>query len=456
MIAVLVAVLLVSTALPAGADVIDDYIGRQMEQLRLPGLALAIVQNGEVKAVRTYGKADLELDAPVTHDTVFEIGSVTKQFTAAAVMMLVEDGKLRLDDSIATHLPEVPEAWRAITIRHLLTHSSGLQEYLSLEEVADQAHTLGHREMTRLFTRRIKQEFLPGETWAYSNTGYLLVGDIIERVSEQSYWDFLRRRVFGPAGMHATRSSEPQAIIRFRANGYGWTDGAYENRSALSEAAYSAGAIVSTIGDMARWAIALHVGGLLSNASRDQSWTPLTVTRGRVPPFSYGFGWVIDRERGHRALFHSGGTPGFSSAIRHYPDDGVTVIVLANRGDRILDQIPLELAGMILPQIARIETADPDGRRSERLENALRGFIAAKPDPREFTPAMRLFLSTATARGLGEWIASHGELKSLRYVQSERTGPDAVLRYRAAIGGAELWFSFTLTANNEIAQIYWW
>jgi D-alanyl-D-alanine carboxypeptidase len=203
-----VGVLLVCAALPARADIIDDYLARQMRQLRLPGLALAVVRDGKVETIRTYGEANLELDVLVTRDTVFELGSLTKQFTAVAVMMMVEDGKLRLDHSIATYLPEVPEAWRAITVRHLLTHSSGLRGYLSVPGLADQAHALGHREMTRLFSTRITQEFSPGETWAYSNTGYLLLGDIIERASGQSYWEFLRTRVFAPAAMHATRSSE--------------------------------------------------------------------------------------------------------------------------------------------------------------------------------------------------------------------------------------------------------
>ena len=448
--------LFVCVALPARADSIDDYVARQMRSLRLPGVALAVVRDGKVETLRTYGKANLELDAPVTRNTVFELGSLTKQFTAAAVMMLVEDRKLALDDTIATHLPEVPEAWRAITVRHLLVHSSGLQEYLSVPGLPDQAHALGQREMTRLFASRITGEFSPGSTWAYSNTGYLLLGDLIERVSGQSYWDFLRARVFGPAGMYATRSSEPRAVIRDRAAGYGWNGGAFENRPSLSENAYSAGAIASTITDMTRWAMALHSGRLFSKASLAQLWTPLTVTGGPVPPFSYGFGWVVDQEHGRRVVLHGGGTPGFSSAIRHYPDEGLTVIVLANHGDRIIDQMPLDIAGIVLPGVARREGAQPDARLSERLADSLRDVMAGKANPAAFTPAMQAFLSTATARGLGLWIASHGALKALRFVQTERVGDRRVLRYRAVLGDAQVWFSFTLTPANEIAQIYWW
>lgn len=450
------AVLVVCMTSPARADTIDDYVARQMQTLRLPGLALAVVRGGKVMTLRTYGKANLELDAPVTRDTVFELGSLTKQFTAVAVMMLAEDGRLRLDDSIAAHLPEVPEAWRAITIRHLLTHSAGLQDYLTIAGLPEQSHALSHREMTRLFAARITREFPPGDTWAYSNTGYLLLGDIIERASGQSYWEFLRARVFVPAGMQATRSSEPRAVIRDRATGSGWNNGAFENRPSLSENAYSAGAIVSTITDMTRWAMALQAGALISKASRYQIWTPVTVALGPLPPFSYGFGWVVDRERGRRVVLHSGGTPGFSSAIRHYPDEGLTVIVLANHGDRIIEQVPLEIAGMVFPDVARREAPDPDAGLSARLAEALRGVTAGRANPRDFTPAMQAFLSTATARGLGEWIASHGALTSLRYGQTDPLGAHRVLRYRAVVGDARLWFSFTLTAGNEIAQIYWW
>jgi CubicO group peptidase (beta-lactamase class C family) len=450
------AALVVCLAQPARADRIDEYVAEQMRALKLPGLALAVVRNGTVETLRTYGAADRERGAAVTRDTVFELGSLTKQFTGVAVMMLVEDGKLRLDDGIATHLPEVPEAWRAITIRHLLTHSSGLRDYLSIPGLPDRAHALGHREMTGLFATTVPQEFSPGDTWAYSNTGYLLLGDIIERASGQSYWEFLRARVFVPARMPATRNTDPRAVIRERASGYGWDRGRFENRPALSENAYSAGAIASTITDMTRWAIALQAGTVPSKTARDQIWTPLTTTRGPIPPFSYAFGWVVDQERGHRAVLHSGGTPGFSSALRHYPNEELTVIVLANHGDRIIDQIPLEIAGMVLPEVARRDAPDPDAGLSARLAAALRDFTAGRSNPRDFTPAMQAFLSTATARGLAEWIASHGALTSLRYVQTEPLGRHRVLRYRAAIGDARLWLSFTLTADNAIARIYWW
>jgi CubicO group peptidase (beta-lactamase class C family) len=443
-------------ALLARADGIDAYVEKQMRQLRLPGVAVAIMRSGQPASIRTYGVASLENDVRVTADTVFELGSLSKQFTATAVMILVEEGKIDLDKPAATYLPELPAAWQDITVRHLLTHSAGLQEYLSVKGLPDEAHALDHRAMTRLFAERVKREFAAGETWAYSNTGYLLLGDIIERLAGTSYWSFLEARVFKPAGMANTRSSAPRAVIRNRASGYGWRDGAFENRPALSENAYAAGAIVSTIADMAKWEAAMQKGSLLSPAGWRALWTPLRVRTRNVPPLHYAFGWVVDHERGHRAVLHSGGTPGFSSAFRRYPDDGVAVVVLANHGDRIIDHMPREIAAMVHPVVARQGPTEGEPQRSRIARAALESLLAAKPDMALFTPEMRVFLNTAGSKGLWEWIASHGPLKTLQYHQTETVGNLHTLRYSATIGDAELWLSFAFTSDGEIAQVYWW
>jgi CubicO group peptidase (beta-lactamase class C family) len=196
----------------ARGDAIDDYVAERMRELRLPGVALAVVREGEVLAMRSYGSVDLELDVPVSEDTVFEIGSVTKQFTAAAIMMLVEDGKVRLDDSIGKHLPQLPASWRRITVRHLLTHSSGIQEYLSVPGLPEQAHAAAsHDEMTRLFTRRLKLEFAPGETWSYSNSGYLLLGNIMSARAATRIGSFC-----ASASLRPSAWTPPGAAIRAR------------------------------------------------------------------------------------------------------------------------------------------------------------------------------------------------------------------------------------------------
>jgi len=200
-------------------DKIDDYVSARMRQLHIPGLSLAIVRDGRITKAQGYGFANLELRAHATKETVYEIGSNTKQFTAAAIMMLVEDGKIRLEDTITKYFPEAPETWRGITIRHLLTHTSGIQNHVAVPHWLDAFRTNlafetapARDELLKMFFK-VPLEFQPGETWAYDNTGYYFVGIIIEKASGKSYWQFLDERIFKPLGMDATRSTNPQPLV---------------------------------------------------------------------------------------------------------------------------------------------------------------------------------------------------------------------------------------------------
>ncbi|HEU5163449.1 MAG TPA: serine hydrolase domain-containing protein [Thermoanaerobaculia bacterium] len=451
------AVLFLLAAPAVRGDAIDDYAREQMERMRFPGLALAVVRDGAVVTTRMYGSADLAGKTPVKAETVFELGSISKQFTAMAVMMLVEDGKIALDASIANYLPDVPEPWRRITVRHLLTHSSGIREYLSDPELAKEVHgAADHAAVARILMARLPLDFDPGATWAYSNSGYLLLGHIVERASGTPYWDFLKARIFEPAGMRSTRSSDPNAKIRNRATGYGWTGERFEARPPVPVNAFAAGAIVSTIQDMAKWEAALHAGRFLKKESFEAMWTPLRLAGGATPPFSYGFGWVVDAHHGGTVVLHSGGTPGFSSAIRRHLRERVTVILLANHGDRIIDPLALDIAGLADPALARRRSDDPDLVRTARHLRAIRDLLTGRGDPELFTPAMQLFLSTPSGRGLLEWIGSHGPLRALTYAESERVGLVTVHRYRARLGDARVWFSVAMSDAGAIAQIYWW
>jgi CubicO group peptidase (beta-lactamase class C family) len=447
--------LLALSSAPLRADALDDYARGRMEQLRLPGMAVAVFRNGEVSTMRTWGSADREKNVPVARDTVFELGSLTKQFTAVAVMILAEEGKLTLDESIARYLPEVPEAWAKITVRNLLTHSSGIQEYLARPDLAKRVHAAANQEeVTRLLFEGLPLEFGPGDTWAYSNSGYLLLGSIIERTSGMTYSGFLEKRIFAPLGMRSTRAGDPAKAPK-RAVGYDW-EGKFVRRDPVPANAFSAGAIVSTIADMARWEAALHAGKLLTKESWKEVWTPLALSHGGTPPFSYGFGWVIDRRHGGPVVLHSGGTAGFSSAIRRYPTEGTAVIVLANRGDRMIDHVAMEIAAIADPDLGRVRQKDPGPMRSARLHRAVKDLLNGTPDAELFTPAMQLFLRTESGRGMWKWIASHGDLRSFRFVEGEPDGNDFVVRYAARLGDAEYSFTVTITRQGAIAQIYWW
>ncbi len=451
-------------SISADADKIDDYLGTQMQRLHIPGVSLAIVRDGRVIKAQGYGFANLELKAPATKETVYEIGSNTKQFTAAAIMMLVEEGKVHLDDSVTKYFPEAPETWSAITIRHLLTHTSGIQNHVAVPDWLDVFRTNlkfetapSRDELLKMFFK-LPLEFQPGETWAYDNTGYYLLGIVIEKASGKSYWEFLDERIFKPLGMNATRNTDPQPIVANRASGYEWKNDHFENRPVLLPAiAFSAGSLLSTAEDMAKWDAALYTEKLLKKSSFDQIWTAAATNDKAPMPFNYGFGWFVDSYHGHRLVQHSGGTPGFSSVIYRFIDDKLTIIILTNHADRILDQFAIDLAGICSPPLKRpAASSDPDPKTTTMLKDVASGLLNGKYEAESFTPAMRIFLSTATGKAFWKWFAEHGELGSFVFSDRENKGDSQVLRYKVSLGGNSYWFSVRMTKDSKIAQIYWW
>jgi D-alanyl-D-alanine carboxypeptidase len=461
-----VAALLIGFGPPifAEADKIDDYVSAQMRQLHIPGLSLAIVREGRIAKAQGYGFANVELKAHATTETVYEIGSNTKQFTAAAIMMLVEEGKVHLEDAITKYFPEAPEAWHGITIRHLLSHTSGIQNHVAIPHWLDVFRTNlafetapSRDELLKMFFK-LPLEFQPGETWAYDNTGYYLLGIIIEKASGKPYWQFLDERIFKPLGMTATRGTDPRPIVPNRASGYEWKNDRFENRPILLPAiAFSAGSLLSTVEDMAKWDAALSSEKLLKKSSLDQMWTAPMTNDGADAPFNYGFGWFIDNYHGHRLVQHSGGTPGFSSVIYRFLDDKLTIIILTNHADRIVDQLAIDLAGTCLPALKRPGTNhDPNPATTATLKQLVSGLLKGEYKSASFTPAMGIFLNTATGKAFWKWFADHGALGDLVFSDREQRGNGQVLRYKVSLGGQWYWFSAKMTKDGKIAQIYWW
>ncbi|PYJ88602.1 MAG: serine hydrolase [Verrucomicrobia bacterium] len=445
-------------------DQIDDYIKAQMRQLHIPGASLAIVRDGHIAKAQGYGFANLELQASARKDTVYEIGSTSKQFTAAAIMMLVEEDKVRLEDPITKYFTEAPQRWRGITIRHLLTHTSGIQNHVAVPHWLDVFRTNlafettpSRDELLKMFFK-LPLEFQAGETWAYDNTGYYLLGIIIEKASGKSYWQFLDERIFKPLGMRATRNTDPQPIVPNRASGYEWKNNRFENRPVLLPAiAFSAGSFLSTAEDMAKWDAALYSEKLLKKSSLEQMWSAQVTKDGAALPFNYGFGWFVDSYHGHRLVQHSGGTPGFSSVIYRFLNDKITIIILTNHGDRVLDQLAVDLAGIDLPVLKRPEAnPDPDPATTSRLKDVMSGLLTEKYESASLTPEMRSFLGTASGKALWKWIADHGAVGSFVFSDREDRGDGQVLRYKVSLGGNSYWFSVLVTKDRKIAQVYWW
>ena len=330
LIAILIFGIGTSTASSAQSEKIDQYIRAEMQVRRIPGLALVVIKNGEIIKMNGYGVATLEHDIAVTPETVFELASVTKQFTATAIMLLVEEGKVKLDDSISHYLSGSPSQWKGITVRHLLTHTGGLP---GLENGFKSLREGGARtdySTAQLFEAATKDslDFSPGERWQYSDVGYFLLGMIIEKASGQRYRDFLAERFFKPLGMESTSVLDQWAIVKNRAAGYSIRNGQLINIRRIAQVELpSYYGVFSTVRDLAKWDLALAAGKIVKESSLAAMWTPVKLNNGRSYP--YGFGWEVRRRLGHRIIDHTGIT---GTEYARYQDENLTVIVLTNLG----------------------------------------------------------------------------------------------------------------------------
>jgi D-alanyl-D-alanine carboxypeptidase len=331
----------VDDAIVAQVDSIDALVQNRMKSSHTPGISLAIVRSGKPLLLRHYGLANAEWSVPVVPETVHMMGSLTKQFTAAAIMMLVEEGKIGLDEKIGTYLPDSPPAWAEVTVRHLLTHTSGIKDYINeVPAFLDTMRLDLGKQKTLERVRAAPLKFAPGTKWAYCNTGYFLLGLIIEQVTGKSYEGFLAERIFQPLQMTSTRLDSVLDLIPKRAAGYTFERGRLRNGEHISPAqTFAAGGLLSTVEDMAKWDAALRTEGLLKRSSLDQIWTPVKLNNGQPAVFdfadyrkvNYELGWfLINYQKQGSAASHYGLLWGATCAINRYQDDGVTVILFAN------------------------------------------------------------------------------------------------------------------------------
>jgi CubicO group peptidase (beta-lactamase class C family) len=337
-----------TTTVAAAADRVGDFVNAYLKKKQVPGCAVMVRHNGKVVLAAGYGFANLEHKVPVTPQTVFQSGSVGKQFTAMAIMLLIEEQKLALEDPISKYL-DVPENWSAIRVRHLLTHTSGLGDYP--ESFSLQRDYTGD-ELLKMITAQ-PLAFAPGEKWSYSNLGYVTLGILIHKVSGEFYCDLLQERVFAPLGMSHTRVISEADIIPNRAAGYRLKDGTLKNQDWVAPRLNTTadGSLYFTIEDIAKWDEALEKRKILSQASFEQMWRPVRLNDGSAAP--YGFGWQIGKtDSGHLLVEHGGAWQGFAAYIGRYPDDRLSVAVLCNRAGARAGYIAKRVAGFYVPTVA--------------------------------------------------------------------------------------------------------
>ena len=330
------------------SDVIEIIVREEMTAQRIPGMAIAMIQGDRVISAKGYGFANVEHNVAVTDQTIFQSGSLGKQFTATAVMLQIEDGKLALTDPLSKFFANAPESWRPITVRHLLTHTSGIPDYNDGQ--LDYRKDYSEDELVK-FAMRLALDFTPGAEWKYSNTGYILLGAIIRKVSGSFYGDVLRDRVFKPLGMTTARIISEADIVPNRAAGYRLERGELRNQEWVSPALNTTadGSLYLSLQDLIAWDRGIRNGAVLRPESWRQIFTPVTLNSGRLHP--YGFGFEVDRIAGQDIQRHGGAWQGFKTYIARFGGDNVTIIALANLAQAIPRKVVDRIAAHLIPAL---------------------------------------------------------------------------------------------------------
>ncbi len=447
-IAVLVFVL--SAVISGGAQnspeaSVDKFIKAQMERQKIPGVSLAVVKNGKPLMVKGYGLANVEHNVPVKPETIFQSGSVGKQFTSMAVMILVEEGKIELDEEISSYLGKVPKSWEKITVRHLLTHTGGLTDYT---EDFDLRSDLTE-EVLLAKAMRVPTAFAPGEKWQYSNLGYMTLGVLIHKVSGKFYGDLLRERVFKPLGMTTARVISEADIIPNRAMGYRLQDGELKHQEWVSPVFNTTadGALYLTALDMIKWDEALTQGKLIKKESYEQMWTPVKLNNGQTQP--YGFGWSLGNANGHKVIQHGGAWQGFKAHIARYTSDKLTVIVFANLAQANEGNIARGVAAIYEPGLTPKSIDDIEPEATAQFRGQLQKLSLGKLDFQLFTPELQKVF-TERKDEFVTFLTSLGEIKKFELLDRKNTPDGTAYRYRVEFAGETAFLSVVKLTDGKI------
>jgi CubicO group peptidase (beta-lactamase class C family) len=436
---------------PLHADAIDDYVNQEIARERTPGAALAIMQHGALVRAQGYGFANLEHRAPVHPETIFQSGSIGKQFTSTAIMLMVEDGRLKLDESIRTYLPESPKSWQPIRLRHLLTHTSGLAG----DPGFDMRRDYDDAQMLKILYG-LKLDFPAGQRWSYSNSGYALLGLLIKRVSGEFYGDVLAKRVFAPLHMETARIINEPDIVMNRAAGYEiGDDDVIHNQAWVSPTVNTTadGSLYLTVLDFVKWDAGLRAGQILKPQSWAEVYKPVVLTSGKSYP--YGFGWDLEEFVGQPVHAHGGSWQGFRTYFIRYLDDEISIAVLTNSDHGNPERIARIVAGLYHPKLALPPGApieDRDPALAERVKALLAQLAQGKLDAAQFVG-----ISTEDTKRVAEYysprIKAAGALQELRLFSRKELGDDVEFRYRARFANGIMDVGLTTIPSGKLSYI---
>jgi CubicO group peptidase (beta-lactamase class C family) len=436
---------------PAAAH-IEQYLQAEMERLHIPGLAVAVIGEGKILYAKGLGYSNLEHKTPVGLDAVFQSASTGKQYTALAILQLVQAGKLGLDEPLRMYMPEAPPTWSGITLRQLLNHTAGLPPVLSQLNLQQEMSDAAMRK--RIFAEKLLSE--PGSKFSYSNLGYVLLGDLIAQVSGHSLGAYLRQHVFAPLGMQQSRLVDELALVPGRVSPYEW-DGKQWKNVAWSAPVYNRGgdgALWLTLPDVARWDGALYGDALVPAPLLRQAFTPGKLNDGSLT--SYGFGWSIRLINAQPVYEHSGVWQGYSAQISRYVNARLTVAMFANLDGAPLDRLTHHVAGLWNPTLmppAPTVLADhePDvtAMLTERIKQLAQGTLPADALSAEFAATF----VPDQAKEYQAMLAPLGPLADLSLSKRRDDGAIRVYIYRLAMGTTRLLCQLRLTADGKIALL---
>ncbi len=431
---------------------IDSYVQTQMAAQHIPGLALVVSMNGKPVLERGYGYANVDTGAAVTPSTVFRIASITKQFTATGIMMLVQEGKIGLDDPVSRYFSTAPAGWSGITVRHLLNHTSGLVRDMPTEVLGTlQNGPLPSMDALVAIAGKLPLATVPGAAFSYSNVGYHLLGFLIEKVSGQHYAEFLQQRLFVPLGMTSAdviRTTRPVASM---ATGYGWDGAAFRpasTRTMLPGLIEAEGGLQLHASDLAKWDAALLTGRFLTKDSLAQMWAPARLNNGTT--VAYGFGWTLGDINGHAFISHDGALEGFTSQFARHTASGLSVIVLNNQQGATPTRIAARIGALIKPELDWVIATDPQPAAGALLraliDEAKQGKVAL--DGR-FAPELRAALTNDDLALYTDYFGTWAALQQVGYIDTRTINGQRVARYLVRSSVEEAVIGIALNASGQ-------
>lgn len=433
---------------------VDSLVNEEMKNQRIPGLSLVVLRDGKIDYVKGYGYSNLEHNVPVKAETIFQAGSVGKQFTAFAVLLLVQEGKMSLDDKLTKYFPDAPSGWDSITVRNLLNHTSGFGDYTNnFDYRANYTEDSLYHEY-----RKRPLLFKAGEKQRYSNMGYATLGIIIGKAAGKFYGEYFKERVFTPLGMTTARIITEENIVPNRAAGYRLVNDSIKNQEWVSPSINTTadGSMYVTALDMAKWEAGLNAGKLLKKEYYDLMWAPTKLNNGTIE--NYGFGWSIDSVNGNRIVEHNGSWQGFECTIKRYPEKKISVVVFANLKRANTYKISTRILHLFQPElsIASLKTLkDTEPGITKLVNGFINNVIEKKLRADQFTTALaaELMDSTTQARG-SEFFKSKGKfLKSELLSRKELGNGTREYRYRLLFSKEILGFMIQFNKENKIVDL---